>query len=299
MKKTSKLIFLSLLALTVACATAHNGNYATAQNSPDGKLTPSKILVSGGENNSLSDKFFSNIDLTFENQSSKWVRVSKVTLDFGSAAANKGIAIPVGKDLQAWAESAQRRKAQEDYNTAMVLSSIAAMGTIASVGSADRNTRNLGRAGALAAGSALTVQATKGTLDNLQLAKLVPDSHLLSDGFVIPPGMNTKKWVTLFAEDPLKIPYVETVTINIHLENGKVESVTLPFRQNGFIKYSAWQMGHKDNPAEIRAREDQKHLGLARGTEASNNLGPSTSIGGGSQPATENNQGPSTSIKVQ
>jgi hypothetical protein len=54
--------------------------------------------------------------------------------------------------------------------------------------------------------------------------------------------MHSKKWVTIYAESPNEIPYVEKVTVTYTLENGKTESATVAVRR--LLAPSKWQQNH-------------------------------------------------------
>jgi hypothetical protein len=244
---------LSILTLLLsACASIHNGNYAEVVGETKAKGTdarPSKngILVSGKEIDSLSSKYVTAIDFTFENSTSDWMEVKKVDVSFGNPTLDKTINFPVGNSLVAWADSAKQLEAISAHNTAMILGAITAMGTVAT-SSRNSNTSQLGSAVALGGAMAITADSVSKTKNNLELSKIVPTSHLFSEGFVIPPGMHTKKWVTLYTAKPLDIAYVEAIYLTMHLGNGATEKIKLNFRNNPWSDYqlSKWQNGHEE-----------------------------------------------------
>ncbi|MFZ4405252.1 MAG: hypothetical protein ACOYOK_14215 [Pseudobdellovibrionaceae bacterium] len=259
-------ISVAVLALYVCgCASIHSGNYAKVDGSSQDKkvkkqLTESKILASGLEVNAMSSKYYTMIDFTFENQSSKWIQVNKVDIDFGSDEANQMIEIPVTSKLVAWSEAAQRAKAISDYNTSVILSSVGVLGAGLAASSNNSSAKNIGGIAAIGAAGTLTINSFRNNINNLELSKLVPDSHLLSAPFFIPAGMFTKKWMTIYTQKPLKTPYISDVTLTLYLENGKKEKVVMPIRDSGFLGGSSWQRDHYSSPSRIRERERNPNL---------------------------------------
>ncbi len=106
--------------------------------------------------------------------------------------------------------------------------------------------QSLGSVGLAGASIAVTANAVRNQLDRTQLAALVPEAHLLSSNFVIPPGMHAKKWIALYTAKPFEIPYMTSVTLEITNSEGKIERIVLPFRVSG-ISPSEWQKDHPDH----------------------------------------------------
>lgn len=271
------LVPVPLLALMMACASVKgSGKYATPVNgvveqssfSSDPKApyelpnekkltTKSGLLVSGSENTSLASDYFTLIDLTFENKSSDWLRVTKVGIDFGDATTNSEVRFPVGQDLMDWAQSAKEVKAIRDYNMQVALGVAAGAGTaVAAGGAGGSQSAGVG----VVAGSSMALAASNlsNILDSLQRARVIPEDHLLAGGFSVPPGLHKKKWLTLYAKSPLQVPFIEKVAITLTYDNGVSESVMLPLR-NVLTSYSKFQKNHPQTAAAKRAAE-QKSL---------------------------------------
>lgn len=240
-------VLILALVLVTGCASVHQGNFATSIDGDDtgpenkSKTTALGLMVSGAEDSSLSSKYFGHIQLTFENKSNHWVHIKKVTVQFEDESVNQKTVIPVGGDLTSWAEAAQNAKAIRDYNTSLLLSSVAAVG-----GAAMSRGGTTGQVGALAligSGTALTVKGVMDIKSDIELAKVVPSSHLLSPEFIIPPGLATKKWVTFFTSEPLSLPYLEEIKISYITAEGKSEKLLLKFRDKARTG-SQWQANH-------------------------------------------------------
>lgn len=234
----SRQLIVGSIILLSACASIRSGKYAEPEaKGQDKHASTSGVVISGAENASLSSTHFAEVDFTFENKSADWIRIKSVTLDFGDPALNEAVKLPVGNDLIAWAKAAEQNKAISDYNTAMVLGSVAAVGSVAAMTSRDQGVQSAGALAALGATGGLAVSSIRDERRKVELAKVVPPDHILSDGFVNPPGLHAKKWVAFYTRDPKALPRIKYVAIAYTLENGQTERAHLDFRAPG----SRWQ----------------------------------------------------------
>lgn len=69
----------------------------------------------------------------------------------------------------------------------------------------------------------------------------LPQAHLLSGDFQIPPGVSIKRWVTLFLKNPMENPYFNTIKVQYKANNTK-EKATIRFR--GLQTQSNFQWAH-------------------------------------------------------
>lgn len=251
------LTYAAAILILSGCASVHNGNYAQVENSSktksknESQRTSSGLIISGQEIKDLSSKFIAQLDFTFENKSNKWIRINQIKLDFGSNEANDKISFPVGTDLNAWASSAQQTQAIKNYNFNMAMKTVAALGVTSAISSGNNQNQHIaGLLTSLGASSALTAKAAQAQLNQVQLANLVPESHLLSGNLVIPPGLHTKKWIAVYTATPYDMPYIDTVIFEITSSDGSIEKLKLPFRVSGMSK-SEWQ---KDYPVDTSNR---------------------------------------------
>ena len=60
-----------------------------AANRPQATATPPPLVVSASEAPSYSTSYLGLVEVTFENRTSVWKQVDRVTLDFGSPAKNQ------------------------------------------------------------------------------------------------------------------------------------------------------------------------------------------------------------------
>lgn len=263
MKMFHVIFVIFLLFPFSGCANIHSGNYATEDPQTDkARLDKSSIeptgqardlVISGLEIVPFSSKYLGILDFTFENRTSKWMRINSVSIDFGDPAVNSMVQVPVGSDLVVWYEAAQQRVDINNYNIRLALSAIAGVGGIASGAGAAKGNRDLTGIGIITVFEAVSVAALiemDTELRDLQMSKVVPRNHLLSREFIIPPGLHTKKWILLYTPNPLDIPYLSSIFITLTLANGEERRMELQFRTcvGGF---SRWQGEHRKVPEDI------------------------------------------------
>ena len=206
--------------------------------SPRAKKPQGKLVVSGNENSSLSSTYFTVLDFTFENDGATWRRVKSVKIRFKDGAANESIKFPVGQDLLNWAESANRVKAIRDYNLRLATGAV--------IGGGLATGRSSGKAAAVGGGMVLSANTLSAKLASLQSAGTIPKDHLLAGPFSVPPGLHVKKWITLYAEDPLSFPYITSVALEFEYEDNTKEAYVLNFRKIEDHRGSSWQAKHPE-----------------------------------------------------
>lgn len=235
--------------LMIGCASVHSGNMAKDEKGM--ASTQGGLSVSGIENSNLSSKYFLALDFTIENSTADWIVVEDASLSFVNSDLTSKMMVPVGKDLTVWAEAAQQNAAISSYNTAMVLGVIAGAGAIGSRAS-DANMSKASSLALVGAGAGLTVNSINQNLNELERARIVPESHLYSGSFVVPPGLHAKKWVTLYNKEPLGIPYLKEVELNIKVKSGQNYKFKIPFRRK--LNTSSFQTGHPENDGRVMKR---------------------------------------------
>ncbi len=194
------------------------------------------LIVSGEIVDGMSSTHFEQLALTFESRTTRWIRIVGVTLQFASGTVRDDqIQIPVGDDLGAWIDAAQRERAVSEHNAGVALGAVMLAGTaVASVGTSQRN------GGLVAVGSAMTLGATAvGMARALEQARdtpgsvaTVPVGHLLAGAIVVPPGMHAKRWVTLFCDRPNELHRITTVNITYRTDQNDTETVALTLRRS-------------------------------------------------------------------
>ena len=188
-----KFIILSLiLPLLSSCASTHPGIRATESK----KGHP--IIVSVNDNMNLSDKYYLFLEYTFENRSSKWrdLQVNQIGFpDFKNE-------ILVNDHLTSWIEGAELKLKQSQYNTALLLGSITAVGFLA-MSSNSNTTQAMGATAVLGATGAMVGMDISDTHDSVTSGKkgphgtvYIPKTHVLTP-FKIAPKSFVRRWIVL------------------------------------------------------------------------------------------------------
>jgi hypothetical protein len=233
----TRLSYLLLFVWALGCASVRTGTVAEPHEAgPIARASSAGIVLRGIENTRLSGGYVMVIDFTLENRTNGWIRVEDTALDFGSERLNASIYYPAGNDLIAWAEARQREIDVSDYNTAVALGALAALGGIAAMAT----DHDAGRIGGLAAVGLATgglsaisfrrqIEALESP-DRDPRSLLFPTNHLLHGGFVIPPDSHTKKWIAVYASDHAILGALETLQLCLTLNRGGRDCFNLKFR---------------------------------------------------------------------
>lgn len=240
-----KILLTAYMLLAASCASIHNGNYAKDEKGES--IKKGNLIVSGIENTSLTSKYFLPLDFTFENLTNEFITVTAVKVEFKEAKANASMSVPMGSQLVAWSKAAQQNAAISDYNTSIVLGSIAAAGALGAQGNG--SAANASAIAGAAAFAGLSIQEINNNLSTLEKAKVLPETHIYSGDFVIPPGLHAKKWIAFYAKEPLSFPYVREVLVTVTTSKGDSHSFKIPFRR---AMGSGFQSGHPDNMAQTK-----------------------------------------------
>ena len=203
--------------------------------------------VTAGELTELSSAHFGALEITFENTSSEWIRISEVQLDFGSPALNESIFIPAGEDLQSWQDAISTRNAirQVNHETAIGLIALGAavLGAVSDRGSAGEAVGGMALAGAVAT---LSVGQYQDRVSDAKSVKLFPSSHLLAGPFGVPPGLFVKRWVVLNTRGAAAKRCIRSAFLNYDTQALGRRRVLLNYRDG----VSEWQ----ENACDPRAR---------------------------------------------
>jgi len=193
----SKFIAVMCLLLTsVGCVSTHPGTKAKSN------LENDSLIVSSHNNTTLTDKYYMFLEFTFENKSSEWKDISVKRLGFDKTKTTE---ILVNDRLKAWIEGAELKLKKNDFNTSVVLGSIAAVGGVTGALS---NNGNLQIAGlATFAGASAVATARQFGRDRLEAQSgvrrqadgqtvYVPSTYILTP-FKVAPGSYVKRWVVV------------------------------------------------------------------------------------------------------
>jgi len=221
---------LALTIINVGCATVEDKQYADFQDERGRTRSFEDYTIKGlrvtfERNDELSDANFDVVQMTFENQSSEWIRLKDITVDMGSEAKNKRVYVPGGRDLSAWAEATRQRKEIENHNDRVFLASF--VGTSAIIGATSKSSTSQAVAFGVAS-TALTVDAIQTiskTGKRVGDVGMYPDTHLLAGEIAIPPGLFQKRWIVLNPKVPIRKFMIKATEDNN-------DHVTLAFKMN-------------------------------------------------------------------
>jgi hypothetical protein len=227
---------LLILVACSACATVQDKYVATPLNER-GQIevrgeTASGLLISGEEATEYASQHFGLVQVTFENTSADWVRVGRLSLDFGHASTNAAVSVSEGPDIDAWISATLQRNVVRDTNRAIALGTLLAIGVaVESIGAVS------GRKDVAAAGSVLELGAAGASVvdtfaeagSRSQHGRLFPGSHLLAQPFAVPPGLFSKRWVLLYTREPGIC--IRSMRLDYEVEGRGSESALLVFRR--------------------------------------------------------------------
>ena len=214
------------------CATVASGPYGVSVDQPKPTTAAtaattqsgSPLRISAGELTDLASSYFGVVEVTFENRSPVWIQIDSATLDFGTPAKNRSVAIPQGADIEGWERAVLQR------------SSVSASGDLAArelMGLARPNVWNPAgdpRASTVGALVALDNQKSCEPAGASDDGERFPSTHLMALPFRIPPGLFAKRWVLLYTADRPLGGCIDSVTLDYRTSAGSGDRVLLHFK---------------------------------------------------------------------
>jgi hypothetical protein len=76
------------------------------------------------------------------------------------------------------------------------------------------------------------------SLDKLNVGQLVPDTHLLSGGFSIPPELSISRWILFNTRKNDHVPIIQKIFITVTLKNGQTIKVEKKLRGEKDTQYN-------------------------------------------------------------
>ncbi len=217
----NKLSILLVTYLLVACATKHPGSMAKSLN-PDPE---NKLIVSAKVAKDYSDPYNIFIDVAFENDSAKWLRIDEIELEFPNSN-NLAHNIIIGQDLYAWAESFEEKKKVDNHNTALAINSLILGGAILAGSSRNSSAQTAGTAAII---GGLGWDATRnfvGKLNKAQRSLSVPEKHVYRP-FTVPAAGLIRRW---FIVNTPSDKIVKSFQMTIRTVDGKVLTYQVPIK---------------------------------------------------------------------
>jgi hypothetical protein len=185
-----------------ACATVNSGDYGVALDNTGHPRTTvpenEPLRISAGERGGLSSAYFGVVEVTFENNTSAWIQIDHIDLDFGSPDKNKSVFIPWGQDIDTWEEATLQRNAIRAVNAETALELFAIAGTVASVAGHHHAVGAIGGTVALGALAGLYAEERSAAVEATRDPARFPPTHLLTLPLRVPPGLFAKRWLLLY-----------------------------------------------------------------------------------------------------
>lgn len=203
--------------------------------------TGSGLAISGVELRGYASDYFGLVEITFENATAQWAHVSPLSLDFGDSARNAAVLVPSGADLEAWYLSTLQRNDIRDTDQGAALGALFAVGQAVALAGALSGKREIAAAGGVVAvgtATAALIDVQDGRVQSAGGVHVLPQSHLLSIPFAVPPGLFTKKWILLQTRS-LTSPCISSLLIDYDVQELGRERVLVRFRRDS--DRSEWQ----------------------------------------------------------
>ena len=208
------LMRLILTLAIVSCATTMPGSKISTGSK--------KVSATITQNYNFSDQRIQMHQVALRNETDHWIELEGATLD-----ANKSISVLVGDHITSWVEACTLEKNVSDYNTALVLGSIAVAGSAVAVSSSHPQTSGIGAIAALGSIGAMGVRDFQTSKDRVTFQKAFPEKHIFH-ALVIPPRKVIQRWILV--ENPAQ----ETFTLRM---KGKEEEVVMTVKKYGTTIY--------------------------------------------------------------
>jgi hypothetical protein len=215
----------TVISLCLACATTvQRGPLGEPVDEAGHRLAGPRPLaglnVSAEEIPALASPTFGAVEVTFENTSASWIRISNLALDFGDPIRTAGVQIPGGADLEAWRQATLQR--------------------LALFGGGDREPALLAL-GASVGGQGAQVRAI-GAVPSSGADAAFPEYHLLTLPVVIPPALFTKRWVVLNTAP--RVPCIRRIVMSYETDDGRRERLALVVRSGLASEWQATACSH-------------------------------------------------------
>lgn len=215
------------------CASTEFGHYAKPIDAHNevvrGHTSPLGLTIRGAEVPELGSRQFGFVQVEFHNETDAWIHVRNVWLGFGGPAQSASVSVPRGEELASWALATRQRNEVRSANerAALVLLDLAGIG-VAALASND----GVKAAGALASAGAETAMIANALSDDAKAGQITPDipeTHLLSLPFAVPPHMFSKRFVVL-QTGGAGAPCISWMLIAYETDSGQQERAWLQLR---------------------------------------------------------------------
>ncbi len=190
------LLIVSFTLFLQGCASNHLGSYAEFDPAT-GSVSP--LQISARFDGRACSDYFSYIDISIHNPSSRWQKVKDVKIKF-PGLDDEGISVVQGGRLLGWAESEGRRRSNSDYNSSLASLAVSVVG-IGLMASNSKSTRNAGATLVLGSGINSETKKISKNINTLETSRATANNYFVNNDIEIAPGMSRKFWLVLNASD--------------------------------------------------------------------------------------------------
>lgn len=196
----NSLFYTLLLLLIVSCASTMPGR--------DIDTGSKNVLATFSANDVFTNEQVQMIQFSIKNNTKDWIEFEGATFE-----GAPGTSVLVGDRLSSWIEACLLEKEVSDYNTSVVLGSLAVAGAVIATSSSHQGTATTGAVIALGSIGAAAVKDLQSSKNKVEFQKAFPSKHIFR-AFVIPPGKVIQRWIIV--ENPNGVEF----TVNSKSKSG-------------------------------------------------------------------------------
>lgn len=185
--KSRLIILAAVTAFLFSCASTHPGEQGK---SIAGKKLP--LAISAENIDNPNGEAFQLIEVTVENTSDDWLRISDAKAVISNPAESK-LSVVMGKDLQSWAEAMEVRLKKDEYNRKLLQVGLMGAGAIASGGKND-TVSAIGAVTLIGTAAWAVSDVIKHSYNLATQSEKAPENHLYRP-FSVPGKMFQRRWI--------------------------------------------------------------------------------------------------------
>lgn len=189
--KFKLILTLTVSAFLFSCASTHPGKEGSSISGTS--RLPIKISAQTIDKNEKDP--FQLIEVTFENTSDEWLRISKNSVVINNPSESK-ISVVLGQDLVDWANAMEQRRKKEEHNKKLLQTGLIIGSAL--IGGANKD-NSVGAAAGVTMLATTVWMVTDSVQQQIRKAEginQVPDTHL-NHSVMIPGKTFIRRWVLL------------------------------------------------------------------------------------------------------
>lgn len=184
--------------LTLAMVTLFLCSCATTMPGNNLNLNSKLLSATFSEHPDFSGDKIKMYQISINNLSNSWIDIDSVTLEDSTSTAE----ILVGPKMNSWIEACKLEKTVSDYNTSLLLGSLALTGAVVGGVSNNSTTSAIGYTFALGAITSAGIKDFVQSKNKAEFLNSFPETHLFRP-FVIPSQKVIQRWIIV--ENPKNI----------------------------------------------------------------------------------------------